>query len=87
MFLRTYLAYSLFMISSLVITFYFINGFATNAEIFVGKFFDGYSEELLRDMGYLGGCSRETFNQLFLLLCGKFTTFDGYVGHGLQECL
>ena len=53
MFLRTFLAYSLFMISLLVIAFYLINGFATDAEIFIGKFFDGYSEELLRDIGYL----------------------------------
>lgn len=87
MFLRTYLAYPLFLISSLVITFYFINGFATDAEIFIGKFLDGYSEELLRDIGYLGGCSREPFNQFFLLFSGKFSTFDGYVWHGLQECL
>ena len=45
-----------FAVSSLIIAFYFINGFATDAEILIRELLDGYSEELLRDMRYLGGC-------------------------------
>lgn len=44
------------MISLLVITLNFINGFATDSEILIRELLNGYSEELLRDMRYLGGC-------------------------------
>lgn len=64
------MADSLFVVLSLEITFYLVNGFTTDAEILIGEFLDGHSDELRRGTGYSRRRSREPFNQLSLLLCG-----------------
>ena len=62
--------------SWLIIMLYLVNRLASNAEVFVWKFLDGYRKELLRNMGYLRSCGGQPLNQLFLLFSGQLTALD-----------
>lgn len=56
--------------------FDFINRLATYSEVLIRQFFDGYGEELHRDMCYLGGCCCQTLDKFFLLFGGQCSAFN-----------
>ena len=64
-----------------IITLYLVNRLASNAEVFVRKFLDGYRKELLRDIRDLGSRSSQPLNQLLFLFSGQFAALNRYVRH------
>ncbi len=58
-----------------VIVFNFVDGLASDTEVFIRQLLDCNRKELLRDMGYFGGCGCQPFYELLFLCSGQLTAF------------
>lgn len=60
---------------------------ASDSDVFVGKFLDGYHKELFGDAGDLGRRFCQLCDEKLFLVCGHDAAFDGDIWRAFTYCL